>query len=308
MSERELAQLFGRASREIDAMQRARIRELMGAERELFEAMARRIVDAIDQGGGTVSTRMGSASINRMVDEAFRAIEKGNLKAFYQQSLGDLFRILAANDIYGAALFRTVSRAGDARYKQIRAQVDRSMRARIGIDDKGRSIKGGYFDDLLGNVSQAVKAEIKTTLNAGVNAGIPMGRLLRQVEISIKGTRAIPGALTKALQSHVFDTYQAFDREASKTYAVKLGLDTFVYQGGLIETSREFCIKRNGKVFTLDEAEEWRCDKDLPKKKAEGSCAGAYNPTQDMGRWNCRHRVRFISRAMAEQLRTDLAK
>lgn len=308
MSEIELERLFKRASRELDAMQRARIRQLRGIERDLFEALARKIVDALDKGRGTITTRMGSASINRLVDEAFRVIERGALASFYADSRNDLFRILSGNDTYNLALFNTISRAGDKRYKEIRGQVDRAMRARIGIDAKGRSIKGGYFDDLLGNVSQAVRKEIKNTLNAGVNAGIPMGRLLRQVEIAAKGTAESPGALSRQLQPHVFDTYQAFDRESNKVYATKLGLDTFMYQGGLIETSRAFCIKRNGKVFTLDEAEEWRCDKDLPKKKSEGNCADAYNPTTDMGRWNCRHRTRFISRALAEELRPDLKK
>jgi hypothetical protein len=94
-------------------------------------------------------------------------------------------------------------------------------------------------------------------------------------------------------------------------YAQKLGLDTFIYAGGLIETSRPFCKKHNDKVFTVEEAEkQWPKDSALPRTKVEresGTLVG-YNPTVDMGRWNCRHRIRYIPRTLAEQLRPDLVK
>lgn len=311
MSDRELAQLFGRATRDLDAMQRQRIRQLQGIERELFDGLVAKLMDALDTGGGRITTRRGSASINRLVDEVFRAMERGGLKTFYQTSLQDLFRILGNNDIYNAALFATISRAGDKRYKEIRSQVDRVMRAKIGIDERGKSISGGYFDNLLQGVSRGVRTEIQQVINAGVGAGIPTGKLMRQIEITVKGTRANPGTLSRALQPHIFDTYQQFDRSSNNVYAKKLGLDAFVYQGGLIETSRDFCIKKNGKVFTKKEAEmDWPKDPTLPRKTVErnsGTLQG-YNPTVDLGRWNCRHRTRFISRAIAEELRPDLKR
>ena len=71
----------------------------------------------------------------------------------------------------------------------------------------------------------------------------------------------------------------------------------------------EFCIKRNGKVFTVEEAEkEWPKDPTLPRtrKERQSGVLTGYNPTVDMGRWNCRHRTRYISPALAEQLRPDL--
>ncbi|HNR55534.1 MAG TPA: hypothetical protein PKJ19_10215, partial [Flavobacteriales bacterium] len=108
----------------------------------------------------------------------------------------------------------------------------------------------------------------------------------------------------------IFDTYQYLDRASSDAYATKLGLDAFIYAGGLIETSRDFCIKRNGKVFSRKEAErEWPKDPTLPrtKKERESGVLVGYDPLRDMGRWNCRHRIRFISDALAEQLRPDLA-
>ena len=144
-----------------------------------------------------------------------------------------------------------------------------------------------------------------------MTSGKPVSKLVREIEVKVKGTRLSPGVLEKALTPLVFDTYQRFDRASSDTYAQKLGLDTFIYAGGLIETSRPFCKKHNDKVFTVEEAEkQWPKDSALPRTKVEresGTLVG-YNPTVDMGRWNCRHRIRYIPRTLAEQLRPDLLK
>lgn len=308
MSERELAQLFGNATRDLDARQRARIRQLRGLERILFDAMARKIADELDAGRGVIRTGRGSASINRLVDVVFNAMERDGIRGFYKDSTKDLFGILGNNEAYNYALFGTISKAGDARFKAMRKQVDGIMRRRIGLDIAGRIKEGGMLSRLF--TTEAIRTSVKELVNAGAASGVPIGKLTRQVEVLVKGTREVPGVFQRQFQPVVFDTYQAFDRASNKVYADKLQLDTFIYAGGLIETSREFCRKRNAKVFTLEEAAKWSQDPDLPKKSSErasGVITG-YDPTVDLGRWNCRHRTRFISRPLAEQLRPDLKK
>ena len=308
MSERELAQLFGQATRDLDYRQRARIRQLQGLERILFEAMARRITDELDAGRGVIRTARGSVSINRLVDIVFNAMERDGLKAYYTETRKDLFGILGNNEAYNYALFTTVSRAGDKRWRIMRKQVDGIMRKRIGLDLAGRIKPGGTLARLF--TTEAIRSQVKELINAGASSGVPIGKLIRQIEITVKGTREVPGLLQKQFQPVVFDAYQGFDRASNKVYANKLGLDTFIYAGGLIETSREFCIKRNAKVFTFEEAAKWSEDSTLPrtsKERASGVITG-YDPMVDLGRWNCRHRVRPISRPLAEQLRPDLKK
>lgn len=307
MSERELQQLFLRHSRDLDARQRARIRDLKGLERDLFEALVRKLTDVLDAGDGVIRTRRGSASINQLVDEVFRALDRGGLGQFYKSTTSDLFAILGNNDAYNAILFTEVSKAGNKRYREIRSQVDRIMRGKIGVDDNGRvkptGLLGKYFR------SEAMRTAVKEALNAGMVSGKPINKLVRELEVTIKGTRVIPGALQKTLEPLVFDTYQQFDRASNDVYAQKIGLDCFIYVGGLIETSRVFCEKHNNKVFTREEAErEWPKDSTLPrtsKERASGVLVG-YNATVDMGRWRCRHRPRFIPRLLAEEMRPDL--
>ena len=135
-----------------------------------------------------------------------------------------------------------------------------------------------------------------------------MEKLKDQLRVITTGTPESPGLYSKALQNLVLDTYQQVDRAASKEYAVRLKLDTFIYAGGLIETSREFCKKRNNQVFTEEEAAKWKDDPTLPrsKKEKDSGVVSGYDPLVDMGRFNCRHRTRYISRELARELRPDL--
>ena len=309
MSERELRQLFTQHSRDLDARQRARIRQLRSLERDLFEGMVVRITEALDAGDGVIKSRRGSATINELVDKAFNALDRAGLNDFYRAAVADIFTIIGNNDRYSFALATDNTNIGDKRYKSIRQQVDRIMRGKLGIDDKGRVKPNGELGKLF--KSDAIRTAVKDALNAGIASGKPVSKLVREIEVKVKGTKLSPGVLEKALTPLVFDTYQRFDRASSDVYAQKLGLDTFIYAGGLIETSRPFCQKHNDKVFTVEEAEkQWPKDSTLPRTKVEresGTLVG-YNPTVDMGRWNCRHRIRYIPRTLAEQLRPDLVK
>ncbi len=302
MSERELAALFHATGKDLDARQQARIRQLRGIERELFEQLAKGLVEVLDRGDGKISDRRGSVSINRLVDQLFRAIERGSLREFYQQAIKDLSAILANGALYN----KEVKPMKPSGFLSVRRTVNRKMRKRLGLDpDTGKLAEGGYLDRVF--KTDAIRQEIKQVISKAVTSGAPMAKVMRQLEVTIKGTREIDGSLSKYFKGFVLDTYQQFDRATSDEYAVKLDLKDFIYQGGLIEASREFCIKKDGKVFTKEQADrEWPKDPTLPRsnKEKQSGVLIDYSPTVDMGRWGpCRHRARYISAEYADRLR-----
>ena len=122
------------------------------------------------------------------------------------------------------------------------------------------------------------------------------------------GAPGVDGAIVNKYKSFVFDTYQQHDSATAKVFAENLNLQCFIYAGGLIDTSREFCEKRNGKVFTLDEAKEWIDDPTLPRTKEERKTGQVlnYDPVIDRGRWRCRHHINFIPNSWAIRLRPEL--
>jgi hypothetical protein len=90
----------------------------------------------------------------------------------------------------------------------------------------------------------------------------------------------------------------------------------------VIKDSRDFCVCHNDKVFSVDEAQEWKTWTPSKGKYPEGytiqqkdinavpsylSYPG-YDPLVDAGGYNCRHIMGFISDSLAEKLRPDLKK
>lgn len=116
------------------------------------------------------------------------------------------------------------------------------------------------------------------------------------------------GAVEQQLNEKTFDSFQQYDRQLQKGIAEDLGMNYAIYQGGLIKTSREFCVIRNDKVFHKDEIAQFGTSADKYggyKDKATGEFDGKskpYNPFIDAGGWNCRHHYGWISDELAEEL------
>lgn len=74
-------------------------------------------------------------------------------------------------------------------------------------------------------------------------------------------------------------------RERINEVAKDLGLTHYKYIGGVIQTSRDFCIERDGGVYTKDEVEGW-ADEDW-----DGKIPGTNEETifSYVGGYNCRH-------------------
>ncbi|MCV6900959.1 hypothetical protein OE165_28405, partial [Escherichia coli] len=56
------------------------------------------------------------------------------------------------------------------------------------------------------------------------------------------------------------DSFQTFDRTVQNTVAADLGLTFALYSGTEIKTSRIFCKKRKGRIFSKAVIESWNSD------------------------------------------------
>ncbi len=76
-------------------------------------------------------------------------------------------------------------------------------------------------------------------------------------------------------------------------YAKDKGYDKFLYVGGLVDESREFCIQRAGHEFTIEEAETWN---DMWwKGKIEG-----VDFFIQIGGYNCGHYLEFLEQGKSK--------
>lgn len=302
MSDRELLLLFRRISRDIDARQRAQIQRLRGIERDLFEAIVTRLVDELTTSGGRITSTKGEAKISEAIDKVFEALERGQFREFSKHSLSDFRSIFSGTSLYYKGLYESTSKG--SKFNAIKRRVNATMRKRLGLRPDGTIDPAGSLARIF--PTEFISARVKEVVMSGVTGKITPKQLMRALEVEIKGTRDRLGIVEANVQGFVLDTYQQFDRATNDQFAKRLTLTDFVYEGGLIETSRVFCEKHNGKVFSIEEANrDWPNDPSLPRttKEKETGILIDYVPTEDMGRWNCRHRTRYVSKQMAERLR-----
>jgi len=126
--------------------------------------------------------------------------------------------------------------------------------------------------------------------------GITLKELRKELEVLI-----VDKSIAKRYyQRWTHDIYSQYQRIATNEVRKELGLNFAFYQGGLIGGSRRFCRDRNGKIFHESEILSW-ANLDWQGKQESG-----YNPIADLGGYNCRHRLDWISDELAFRLRPDL--
>lgn len=290
------------ADRLLDDRQKKRLKELNAVERALFDRVWSRMLEELSSDGGRITSRKGFVSLAKAIDQVFDAIEAEHLGEFVQNTASDMQRVLAAS----TEQFVPLAKGKDI--GALKAAADAAMRKRLGIDPDGKVMRRGYLDDLVRN--RNARDEIKKMVAKAVSAGVPMRKLERALKLKVQGTKNTSGVLERNIGGFVLDTYQVADSIVHNAFAERLGLKYFIYSGGLIETSRPFCKARNNKVYTTEEAKrDWPKDSTLPLTKAEKEAGGPpddYNPLEDRGRWNCRHRIMYIDEQTAFALRPDL--
>lgn len=190
-------------------------------------------------------------------------------------------------------------------FKASNNKVQKIIRDRLGIGDKIQLRPGGYLDSLLKDAK--VKNDLKRISYQEVLKGGGFKNFRDGLRRFIVGDDQKLGAFKQHYRQYAYDIYVQVDRDESMLMAKELELDCFIYEGTLIDTSRKFCIERAGKVFTIEEAQQW-VDDDWIKRNLEAGYITSYNPVTDMGLFGCRHIPRFISREVAERLRPDLKK
>ena len=149
-----------------------------------------------------------------------------------------------------------------------------------------------------------VKNDLQRYIFKELFKGVGYEALKEGIRMKIEGQPERFGLFQKHYKTFSFDVYAQLNSYTSKLYADKLGLKHFIYNGGLIATSRKFCKKRNGEVFSNDEAELWKSDPTLTAIDNMES----YNWLIDRGGYNCRHTIDFIAKEIAYVLRPDLKK
>ena len=162
---------------------------------------------------------------------------------------------------------------------------------KLGYDNVTKKlIKGGYLESLGKNT---VTTE---TISGLINQGIAGKMSLKDFRKNFKDVIINPSGLgipERYYTTKTHDLFQAQDRQINNLYAEDLDLNFAVYAGTIIVTSRDFCKTRNGKVYHRSEIADWSNLEWQGKPKV-------YDPFTDLGGYNCRHHLSWISDQIAK--------
>lgn len=309
MTDAELARLFRKLGRELDSRQRAQLSRLRNAERQLYDALIGELESTVNVTNGFITSRLSDSGILKAINRAISKVRATTLSEVHASAIQDIKDSLIGNSLYYQGVYANEDKAG---FGDAKKGITDAIFDRLGIRD-GKLIRGGYLDQFF--TQNTADDEIRQVVATAIAARIRITDLKDQLRVLVKGTQQSSGILEAKYTPLVMDTYHQTDRAISSGFGQALKFKWAVYEGGLIETSRDFCIERDGKVFTTIEAEQWRHDPKLPKTKKERESGIVVNYTPlanlsnsagstatSMGRWNCRHRVRWISEQMAKRL------
>jgi hypothetical protein len=157
-------------------------------------------------------------------------------------------------------------------------------------------------------------------MSQAVTSQINMKEFIGVIKEYVNGTDVKSGVLDRQFQRFTYDTYQQYDAAYNKKLAEEFDMKYFVYQGGLIKDSRDFCAAHNDKVWSVEETEDWRTWTPAKGQYPAGWEVKAkdmnsvpsyidypeYDPLVDRGGYNCRHIIGYIPDNLAFRLRPDL--
>lgn len=188
----------------------------------------------------------------------------------------------------------------DAKKVQAIVESSKVLQTVLGIGENGQLLKDGYLYRLAN--TDLVEEQLRQYLITSIATRQDVGQFQKGLKELIVGNKDVDGALVKYFRQYAFDTYSRIREVDNLHFADELELNYFVYTGGVIKTSRDFCIKKNGKVFSREEAQEqWPKDPDL----IDRTHVASYRPLIDRGRYNCRHFLMWISDEKAKEMKNE---
>lgn len=270
-------------------------KRVQGVQRSLTRRFLEAVADMFDFEGGKLKKTTKNIAALRKLERLFDKFERDVIR--------DELALFAAEllEVGGLTVEYYEATNPEAKAAAIRNSLS-LLRSVIGIDESGALVEGGYLDRL-GKTAE-VRERLRQYVVQSIVTKSSLTDFQRGFRQLVEGTSDTEGALVGYWRQYAYDTYNQAHEVVNSSMADELELEYFIYQGSIIPTSRAFCVKKSGKVFSRSEALKWKNDPDLIDKKT----AASYNPFIERGRYNCRHWLNWISREVAEQLRPESKK
>lgn len=279
---------------------------------ELFNDIITELIPELDIVDGLIQDTPKNLRMLSVLDRTYKDFQTSSNQLVLNRLVNGTVKIASLNVKY----FTTLGGLPET-FERIVERTNKLINLRLGLDG-GKLVRGGFLKSFF--ESNTIGTDLKQFTSKAVTSNMNLKDYSNALKNMITGSPEYKGGLERQFQRYAYDLYQQYDAAYNMTLGNELGFKYFIYQGGLITDSRDFCAAHNNKVWSIEESQSW--DEWTPSQgeyptgyevKAKDiysvpSYLGypGYDPLIDRGGYNCRHSLGWIPDEMAFDLRKNL--
>jgi hypothetical protein len=272
------------------------------------------LIPELDVKDGVILETAKNYRLVSVLDKTYRDFQKTSNPIVLNQIVTGTAKITAiSNSYFGVVLSGSLPE----RFESIVEKSNKLINLRLGLDGS-KLVRGGFLESFFN--SNTLGTDLKQMTSRAITSGVGLKEYTKMLRDKITGTEEYAGGMERQFQRYAYDLYQQYDAAYNLTLGNEFGFTYFVYQGGLIEDSRDFCAAHNGKVWSKEETETWStwtpAQGEYPagyivKQKDQSAVPSylgypGYDPMIDRGGYNCRHFLGWIPDDVAFDMRPEL--
>lgn len=216
-------------------------RQIIGVQDQLYDDLVRILKDLELDAEGYIKQSAVNRKVLKDAQNSFdRIIAKSRYNDFIEQHLRVIPTINSLNEEY----FTSIAKSFSSNKNFIRSLQNQSI----------ETVNSYLLQD---GLAAQIKLPLNDILNQNVNAGGQYSGMLDQIRTFIKGNDKVEGRLLSYSRNFLRDSLFQYTRAYQQSVTADLGLEFYLYSGGLIDRSREFCIERAGNFYHQKEIEAW---------------------------------------------------
>jgi hypothetical protein len=311
---KRLADILKKKQEFIDSQRDRMENTIIRQQSQLFNDIVGDIIPQLDVKDGQIVENAKNYRLIAQLDKTYKSF----------QSVADqvmIDQIASATSKIGklTAGYFEIALAGSvpARFDKAVQSTNKIMNLRIGLDGD-KVFKGGWLDSYFN--SNTLGMDLKDMTSKAVTSNMDMKDFIKMLKNKITGTEDYKGGLEKKFDAYAYDLYQQYDRAYNLSIGNEFGFTYFLYQGGLIDDSRDFCAAHNNKVWSIEESKTWATWTPAQGEYPSGYVVKAkdiyavpsylgypgYDPMINMGGYRCRHSPGWLPDDIAKDMRPDL--
>lgn len=215
-----------------------------------------------------------SATNRKVLQTADRKIQEVFNSSLYTTSVSNYVSVIMRLDAQNEKYFTTI----DSAFKPNKLFL-RNLQADTIATIEKYILQDGLQSQVINPLSQI--------LNQNVNSGGQFAGFLDQIRNYILGNDQVEGRAMHYTRTYLRDSLFTYSRTYQQAITNDLGLNYYLYSGGVMDKSRPFCEERAGKYFSHKEVEQM-ASLDWAGKKQGTTESSIF---LFAGGWNCGHQL-----------------